>query len=247
MPARTLLPGRRDTRTQGYHMSNSYRQARAMTGRTENSLRRRTIETCLGMNRLGINQGVAGNVSARYGDGLLITPSGLPYDEMKPADIVYLDENGRPSGEGIPSSEWRFHYDILRQRSDAGAVLHAHAPYCTALACLGREIPAFHYMVAIVGGDSIRCAPYATFGSQELSDNALAALEGRKACLLANHGMICIDRDLDAVLALAVEVETLARQYCQALQLGEPIILTAAEMRRVLEKFETYGKPRGRK
>ena len=214
-----------------------------MTGRTESALRRQIIETCLGMNRLGINQGMAGNVSTRLDGGLLITPSGLPYDGMKPSDIVFIDKNGRPKGERNPSSEWRFHYDILRDRKDAGAVLHAHAPSCTALACLGREIPAFHYMVAVAGGDSIRCAPYATFGSQELSDNALAALEGRKACLLANHGMICIDRDLDAVLALAVEVETLARQYCQALQLGEPIVLPAAEMRRVLEKFETYGKP----
>lgn len=217
-----------------------------MTDRTESALRRQIIDTCLGMNRLGINQGMAGNVSARLGGGLLITPSGLPYDDMKPSDVVFLDENGRPEGERNPSSEWRFHYDILRARGDAGAVLHAHAPFCTTLACLGREIPAFHYMVASAGGDSIRCAPYATFGSQELSDNALAALEGRKACLLANHGMICIDRDLATVLALAVEVETLAQQYCQALQLGEPVILPAAEMQRVLEKFKTYGKPQGR-
>lgn len=213
-----------------------------MTGHDENVLRSKIIETCLGMNRLGVNQGMAGNVSARHGDGLLVTPSGIPYDSMKPADIVFLDADGQPHGERNPSSEWRFHYDILRNREDAGAVLHAHAPYCTTLACLGREIPAFHYMVAIAGGDSIRCAPYATFGGQQLSDNALVALDGRKACLLANHGMICIDRDLDAVLALAVEVETLARQYCQALQLGEPIILPAAEMRRVRDKFKTYGK-----
>lgn len=218
-----------------------------MTGRAELDLRRQIIETCLGMNRQGINQGAAGNVSVRHGDGLLITPSGLPYDGMDPSDIVFLDRNGEPEGNRNPSSEWRFHYDILRARPDAGAVLHAHAPYCTTLACLGREIPAFHYMVAVAGGDSIRCAPYATFGSQELSDNALAALKGRKACLLANHGMICIDRDLTAVLALAVEVETLARQYCQALQLGKPVILPAAEMRRVLEKFKAYGKQPGRK
>lgn len=218
-----------------------------MTNRTELDLRRQIIETCLGMNRQGLNQGAAGNVSVRHGNGLLITPSGLPYDSMKPADIVFLDENGQPEGERNPSSEWRFHYDILRAREDVGAVLHAHAPYCTALACLGWEIPAFHYMVAVAGGDSIHCATYATFGSQELSDNALAALKGRKACLLANHGMICIDRDLTAVLALAVELETLARQYCLALQLGEPVILSAAEMRRVQEKFKTYGKQPERK
>lgn len=213
----------------------------AMTDRTEGALRRRIIETCLAMNRLGVNQGMAGNISIRYDGGLLITPSGLPYETMKPSDIVYLDEDGRPKGKRNPSSEWRFHYDILRAREDAGAVLHAHAPYCTTLACLGRDIPAFHYMVAVAGGDSIRCAPYATFGGQALSDHALTALEGRKACLLANHGMICIDRDLDAVLALAVEVEALARQYCQALQIGKPVILNATEMRRVLKLFKTYG------
>ena len=219
----------------------------AMTRHGDNNQRQQIIETCLGMNRLGINQGAAGNVSLRHDDGLLITPSGIPYDAMKPADIVFLDAEGQPHGEKNPSSEWRFHYDILRDRKDAGAVLHTHAPYCTTLACLGWEIPAFHYMVAVAGGDSIRCAPYATFGSQELSNNALAALEGRKACLLANHGMICIDRDLNAVLALAVEVETLARQYCQALQLGKPVILSATEMQRVLKKFKTYGKQPNRK
>jgi L-fuculose-phosphate aldolase len=213
-----------------------------MSDRTEDALRSKIIEACLAMNRLGVNQGMAGNVSIRLGGGLLITPSGLPYDSLRPSDIVFLDGDGQPTGKRTPSSEWRFHSDILRARADVGAVLHAHAPYCTTLACLGREIPAFHYMVAVAGGDSIRCAPYATFGSQDLSDNALTALEGRKACLLANHGMICIDRDIDGVLALAVEVETLARQYCQALQIGEPVILPAAEMKRVLEKFKTYGK-----
>ena len=213
-----------------------------MSDRTEDALRRQIIEACLAMNRHGVNQGMAGNVSIRLGEGLLITPSGLPYDSLRPSDIVFLDGDGQPAGKRTPSSEWRFHYDILRARANVGAVLHAHAPYCTTLACLGRDIPAFHYMVAVAGGDSIRCAPYATFGSQDLSDNALTALEGRKACLLANHGMICVDRDIDGVLALAVEVESLARQYCQALQIGEPVILPAAEMKRVLEKFKTYDK-----
>lgn len=214
-----------------------------MTKLSEPLLRNQIIETCLAMNRLGINQGKAGNLSVRLGDGLLITPSGIAYEAMEPGDVVHLDKEGRASEGGNPSSEWRFHYDILRSRHDVGAVLHAHSPYCTTLACLGREIPAFHYMIAIAGGDSIRCAPYATFGSQELSDNALAALDNRKACLLANHGMICIDSDLSAVLALAVEVEALARQYCQALQLGDPVILPGSEMRRVIEKFKSYGKP----
>lgn len=193
------------------------------------------------MNRLGINQGTAGNASARIPDGLLVTPSGVPYDNMKPGDIVVLDRKGRPKGRGVPSSEWRFHFDILRDRDDAGAVLHAHPPFCTALACHATEIPAFHYMVAVAGGDSIRCAPYATFGTQALSDNALSALEGRNACLLANHGMICIAVDLKAALALAVEVETLAQQYWRALQVGTPRILPPAEMQIVLEKFRSYG------
>lgn len=193
------------------------------------------------MNRLGINQGTAGNASQRIPDGLLITPSGVPYESMKPRDIVALDTEGRVRGTGTPSSEWRFHFDILRNRSDVGAVLHAHPPFCTALACLGMDIPAFHYMVAVAGGDSIRCAPYATFGTQELSDNALQALEGRTACLLANHGMICIAAGLGAALALAVEVEALAQQYWRALQVGTPHILPSEEMRTVLEKFRSYG------
>jgi len=193
------------------------------------------------MNRVGINQGTAGNVSVRIPEGLLITPSGLEYERMKPADIVAIDGTGRPSGAGTPSSEWRFHFDIMKSRADAGAVLHAHPPFCTALACLGLEIPAFHYMVAVAGGDSIRCAPYATFGTQTLSDNALRALDERKACLLANHGMICVADGLDEALNLAIEVETLAQQYCRALQIGTPRILPADEMRTVLEKFRTYG------
>jgi len=193
------------------------------------------------MNRLGINQGTAGNASQRIPDGLLITPSGIPYDRMKPGNIVALDLEGKPRGTGTPSSEWRFHFDILRTRDDLDAVLHAHPPFCTALACLGMDIPAFHYMVAVAGGDSIRCAPYATFGTQELSDHALRALEGRKACLLANHGMICAAGNLSAALALAVEVETLAQQYWRALQVGAPQVLPPEEMKVVLEKFRSYG------
>lgn len=194
------------------------------------------------MNRLGINQGRAGNASVRVPGGLLITPSGMAYERMKPDDIVAIDKQGRTSGAGIPSSEWRFHFDIMKSREDAGAVLHAHPPFCTALACLGMEIPAFHYMVAVAGGESIRCAPYATFGTQALSDNALRALVGRFACLLANHGMICVAGALDAALDLAVEVETLAQQYWRALQIGTPRILPPDEMCTVLEKFRTYGK-----
>lgn len=212
-----------------------------MPGSRTAKLRRGLIDTCLAMDSLGINQGRAGNASARTADGLLITPSGVPYGRMKPGDIVAIDREERPHGAGTPSSEWRFHFDILRSRDDVNAVLHAHPPFCTTLACLGMDIPAFHYMVAVAGGDSIRCAPYATFGTQELSDNALRALEERKACLLANHGMICISESLEAALGLAVELESLARQYWQALQVGAPHILPPEEMLLVLEKFRSYG------
>lgn len=213
-----------------------------MPSRPYTRLRRELIDTCLAMNRQGINQGKAGNASVRVPEGLLITPSGLAYDRMKPDDIVAIDTEGRTRGTGAPSSEWRFHFDIVQSRNDVGAVLHAHPPFATALACLGMEIPAFHYMVAVAGGDSIRCAPYATFGTQALSDNALRALDGRQACLLANHGMICVAGGTAAALDLAVEVETLAQQYWRALQIGTPRILPADEMQTVLEKFRTYGK-----
>ncbi|MFQ6017491.1 MAG: class II aldolase/adducin family protein [Kiloniellaceae bacterium] len=201
--------------------------------------RRAIIETARKMNALGINQGRSGNVSARAGGGILITPSGLPYEAMQPADIVEMAFDGTwrcETPERRPSSEWRVHLDILRARPEFGAVVHSHAVKATALSCHRRDIPAFHYMVALAGGNSIRCAPYATFGTAALSRNALAALEGRSACLLANHGLIAAGKDLDAALGLAVEVETLAAQYCQALQIGRPKLLSDAEMARVLAK-----------
>lgn len=205
--------------------------------------RRAMVEACHSMNGLGINQGKSGNIGVRVKEGLLVTPSGMPYDEMTPADIVFMRADGTvPKGQRAPSSEWRFHRDIFTTRPEAGAVVHTHAMFATTLACLRMEIPAFHYMVAMAGGDSIRCAPYATFGTQELSDYALEALEGRKACLLANHGMIAVGETLKGALALAVEVETLAAQYWRALQVGKPKILPKAEMRRVIAKFATYGK-----
>jgi L-fuculose-phosphate aldolase len=149
--------------------------------------------------------------------------------------------DGSHGGTRLPSSEWRFHRDILAARSEVNVVIHTHAMFATALACLGAEIPPFHYMVAVAGGDSIRCAPYATFGTDELSRHAVHALEVRKACLLANHGMIAVGETLKGALALAVEVETLAAMYWRALQVGDPNLLDAAEMARVLEKFRTYG------
>jgi L-fuculose-phosphate aldolase len=219
-----------------------------MTGdvKSDRDARQAIIDACRRMNALGINQGRAGNISCRAVDGLLITPSGVDYDALQPEDIVSMDADGAVlSGQLRPSSEWRFHCDILRARPEIGAVVHTHAMFATVLACHRRDIPAFHYMVAVAGGDSIRCAPYATFGTQELSAHALAALDDRRACLLANHGMIALGETLEGALALAVEVETLAAQYCRALALGEPTLLPAREMKTVLEKFRTYGKQDG--
>ncbi|HKQ23198.1 MAG TPA: L-fuculose-phosphate aldolase [Burkholderiales bacterium] len=207
----------------------------------ELSLRKEIIATALAMNSLGINRGKSGNVSARWKDGFLITPSGLPYEETRPADIVFVDRKGQPTGKRPPSSEWRFHQDIHRTRKDVQAVVHAHSSFATALACLGMDVPAFHYMIAVAGGNSIRCAPYATFGTQELSDHALKAMADRKACLLANHGMITTGNSLKQALALAVEVEALCEQYWRAVQIGQPAVLSDAEMETVLEKFKTYG------
>jgi L-fuculose-phosphate aldolase len=204
-------------------------------------LRARLIETALRMNAVGLNRGRAGNVSARIAGGFLITPGGMAYDAMRPADIVEMTADGAATGRRAPSSEWRIHRDIYAARAEAGAVVHAHPMFATTLACLGRPIPAFHYMVAVAGGRDIRCAPYATFGSAKLSVNALGALAGRKACLLANHGIVALGPDLTDALDLACEVETLAAQYCHALQIGKPKILPAEEMARVLKKFEGYG------
>jgi L-fuculose-phosphate aldolase len=194
------------------------------------------------MNAARINQGKSGNVSARTDRGFLVTPSGLPYDTMGPDDIVEVRWDGSAEGRHAPSTEWRLHRDIYQNRSDARAIVHAHAMFATTLACLDRDIPAFHYMVAVAGGTNIRCAPYATFGTQDLSDSAVAALEGRKACLLSHHGMVALSDTLASALALAIEVETLAAMYFRALQVGSPTILAEAEMQRVLERFEMYGK-----
>lgn len=207
-------------------------------------LRAEIIKTANKMNTLGINQGKSGNVSARIPDGanaFLITPTGIPYEDTKREDIVAVARDGNFAGKVLPSSEWRFHADIYATRADVHAIVHTHSAFATTLACMGREIPAFHYMVAVAGGDNIRCAPYATFGTQALSDHAVAALKDRNACLLAQHGMIAIAANLARALAIAVEVETLARMYWQALQIGTPPILSAAEMVTVIEKFKTYG------
>lgn len=205
------------------------------------SLRRELLEAARAINASGINTGTSGNLSLRSGQGLLITPSGMPYEKLLPADLVYMDSDGRAEGALQPSSEWRIHHDIYQQHPDIGAIVHAHPVHCAALACLNRPIPAFHYMVAVAGGRDIRCAPYATFGTQELSDHVAAALRGRKACLMANHGLLATGTSPAAALALAIEVEGLARTYLQCLAVGEPVLLPDDEMDRVLEKFQSYG------
>jgi len=205
-------------------------------------LRKHLIETAVAMNAGGINCGTSGNLSVRTDSGYLITPSGMNYKQLLPDDIVAMNLKGEWDGPNPPSSEWRIHRDIYRQREDALAILHAHPTFCATLACLGKPIPAFHYMVAVAGGKDIRCSPYATFGTQTLSDHVLAALEDRKACLMANHGVVCLGGDLPGALALAVEVEQLAQVYYQCLVAGEPTILDDDEMERVLEKFKGYGR-----
>jgi L-fuculose-phosphate aldolase len=220
---------------------------RALRVNDERALREAVIASALAMNATGINRGKSGNVSARWRevafDGFLITPTGVPYPQLAPEQIVAMTLEGGTRGTLLPSSEWRFHRDIYVAREDVQAVVHTHAPFATSLACLHRGIPAFHYMVAVAGGKDIRCAHYATFGTQELSDRAIAALEGRMACLLANHGMIALGASLPRALALAVEVESLAEMYWRALQIGEPVLLPDTEMAVVLEKFRTYGQP----
>lgn len=209
---------------------------------TETDLRLKMIETCLRMNSTGLNQGTAGNLSVRTERGFLITPSSLPYEDMVPEDIVAMEFDGTYEGRR-PSSEWRFHRDILKNRPDINVVLHCHSVYATTLACQHRAIPAFHYMVGIAGGSTIRCADYATFGTQALSDAALRALEGRTACLLGQHGQISLGTSMEKALWLATEVETLSRIYVQALPLGEPPVLDDEEMERVIAQMErmSYG------
>jgi len=194
---------------------------------------------------LGLTQGTSGNLSMRLGDGLLITPSAVEYDGMEPDELVALDLDGtvRSAEHGRrPSTEWRLHAAILRTRHDVQAVVHAHPPWATALACLRRDIPPFHYMVAVAGGSTIRCADYATFGTEALADAALAALGDRRACLLANHGIVACAESPGAALDLAVEVEALAGQYLRALSAGEPVLLSDEEMGTVRRRFGTYGR-----
>lgn len=212
------------------------------TTATQAELRLQMIDICRRMNESGINQGTSGNLSVRIDGGFLITPSSMAYETMKPEDIVEMDFDGSYVGPR-PSSEWRFHRDILKNRPDIEVVLHCHSIYATTLACHHRSIPSFHYMTAIAGGNTIRCSEYATYGTQELSDHALKALEGRLACLLGQHGQISLGKSLEHALWMAIEIETLSRIYVQALTLGEPPVLSAEEMERVSAQMKrmSYG------
>ncbi len=209
----------------------------------EINLRKEIIETAIAFNTSGLSVGTSGNLSARTLQGFLITPTGIPYIQLKEADIVEMDLKGNIiHGDLKPSSEWHFHQGIYQAREEINAIVHVHSDYATGIACTRQDIPAFHYMVAKAGGNSIRCAEYATFGSEALSENAVKALEDRRACLLANHGMIILGEDLDSAYKLAKEVENLAKQYCISKQLGEVVLLDDDEMDLNLKKFKTYGK-----
>jgi L-fuculose-phosphate aldolase len=210
----------------------------------EARLRSEIVAVAQAIDKAGFCPSKSGNVSARFGDGLLITPSGLPYAQTTPEDLIHLSLEGAVlSGARKPSSEWPFHVEIYKARPDAQAIVHTHSPRATALSCTRRGIPAFHYMIALCGGADVRCAPYATFGTPELAENAVRALEGRKAVLLANHGVIALGGSLAGAHQIVAEVENLAGQYLDILAAGlEPAILDEAEMARVSAKFAGYGK-----
>ena len=208
----------------------------------ETELRREMVRITTRLDEQGLNRGASGNLSVRYGEGMLITPSGMGAEGLTEDDIVFVRMDGASRGRWQPSSEWLFHRDIYAQRQEFGAIIHTHCVAATALACLRKDIPPFHYMIALLGGDNIRCADYATFGTQGLSDNALAALRDRKACLLANHGMIAADADLAGAYRNTMEVETLSEMYLRALQAGEPVLLSAQEFRDAQNRFAGYGK-----
>jgi L-fuculose-phosphate aldolase len=207
----------------------------------EAALRRAVVDTARAMSKAGLSPGRSGNVSARWKSGMLITPSGVPYDEMKAKDIVFVAGDGSvPGKQGKPSSEWRFHLAAYRARPDRYAVVHTHSLHAAVLACAGKSIPAFHYMVAVAGGSDIPLVPYATFGTEELAVHVARGLADRDACLMAHHGAIAIGETLEAALELAAEVEVLAEQYYKVLTLGPPALLSYAEMLAVLERFKSY-------
>ncbi|MDD2721048.1 MAG: class II aldolase/adducin family protein [Gallionella sp.] len=210
----------------------------------EQALRAELVRFTQELDAQGFSHGTAGNLSARHGAGFLITPSGFGAEGLTEDDIVFVEMSGRAHGRWQPSSEWLFHRDIYAQRPEFGAVIHTHSNAATALACLRRDIPPFHYMLALLGGDSLRCAAYATFGTQALSENALLAMRERRACLLANHGMIAAGNNLADAYRNTVEVENLSELYLRALVVGEPVLLTPAEFADAQRQFVGYGKPK---
>lgn len=213
---------------------------------SDRALRQDVIDTACAMQASGLSPQRSGNVSVRSGDGFLITPTGMSYDALAPEDVAYVAMDGsQPEGQRKPSSEWQMHQALFAARPEARAVVHAHSPFAVALACLREDIPPFHYMIAVAGGKDIRCADYATFGTEELARNAVAAMTGRKACLLANHGQLAFGDSLTSALELAHEVEDLCAQYWRARQVGNPVLLDDAEMDRVIAKFAGYGQQQG--
>ena len=185
----------------------------------------------------------SGNVSLRYKNGFLITPSGIKYSLLKVDDIVFVSLDGKfDETKNKPSSEWRFHKDIYSSKNEANAIVHAHSTYATAVSAHNKDVPAFHYMVALAGGNDLKCANYATFGTQELSDNIINALKNRKACLMSNHGQVAFGDNLEQAFELAQEVENICHQYINAIKLGEPKILSSSEMDVILEKVKNYKK-----
>ncbi len=206
------------------------------------ALSRKIIDTCLEMTRLGLNQGTAGNVSVRYQDGMLITPTGTPYEQMTEDSIVYVDKDGKHEEGKLPSSEWQFHLAVYEARPELDAVVHNHALNCAAASILGEPIPAIHYMIACTGTDHIPCVPYATFGTHKLADYVREGIKGSKAILLAHHGLITADKTLDKALSIAHEIEVITEWYLKLLATGKPIpTLPKEEMDVVLEKFKSYG------
>jgi L-fuculose-phosphate aldolase len=210
----------------------------------EKDLRAAIVAQCRAMNASGLNQGTAGNISARLGGAILITPSAIPYDVLRPEMLAVMPLNGEYgawSGPLKPSSEWRFHLDIMRARPDIGAIVHNHPPYCTALAMLHKPILAAHYMIALFGGPIVECTKYAPYGTKELSDLAIAGLGDRHGVLLGNHGAIATGATIESAMHRAMELETLARMYYLAIAIGRPAILSDEEIGRIVERFKTYG------
>ena len=211
------------------------------------NLQKEVIEFAKKLNSTNLSPLRSGNISVRTTqngkDGFYITPSGIKYQTLKEGDIVFVSSNGEYNKEGLqPSSEWKFHKDIYLKKSEAKAIVHAHSPHATAVSAHNKDIPAFHYMIALAGGDNIKCAKYGTFGTQELSDNIIAALENRKACLMSNHGQVAYGDNLNSAFELAEEVENICHQYINAIKLGKPKILSSSEMDVILEKVKNYKK-----